>query len=133
MREVMMEEVERLVATSMGEIEKLLSSKTVVGEPITAGDTTIIPLITIGFAFVAGGGAGKGSGKGETGPKGEGSGEGTVGGTGGGGGIKPCAVVIIDKDSVRVESVKGSFGSVLDRFGETVGKVVEKRVGKEVE
>ncbi|MFC1944794.1 spore germination protein GerW family protein, partial [Chloroflexota bacterium] len=98
-----MEDVEKLVVTSMAEIEKLLSSKAVVGEPIIVEGNTIIPLMSIGFFFGAGGGSGKGSGKGEKGAKGEGSGEGIGEGAGGGGGIKPTALIIVGKDGLRLE------------------------------
>lgn len=113
-----MEEVEKLVKTSLGEIEKLLSTKSVIGEPITIEGNTIIPLINIGFGF----GAGGGSCKGEKTSKGEGTG----GGAGGGGGIKPIAIVIISKDGVKVEPIKGSTASALEKFGDIIGKAIER-------
>jgi uncharacterized spore protein YtfJ len=76
-----MEIVESLVKTTLGEIEKVLSTKTVVGEPLIIQNITLVPLITAGFGF----GAGGGSGKGESKQKGEGSG----GGTGGGAWVNP--------------------------------------------
>ena len=79
-----MEDVENLVKSTAYEMEKLLATKTVVGEPIAVNGTTIIPLVAMGFGF----GAGGGTGKSEKGPEGEGTG----GGTGGGGGVKPVAV-----------------------------------------
>lgn len=121
-----MENVENLVKTALGEIERLLSTKTVVGEPITAEGNTIIPLISIGFGFGAGGGTGKGTGPSKT----IGSGEGIGGGTGGGGGIRPVALIIINKDGVRVEPIKGGTASVLEKVGEVVGKAMEKRSGQ---
>ena len=120
-----MDDVERLVKTSLGEIERLLSTKTVVGEPMTIEGNTIIPLICIGFGF----GAGGGSGKGEKAAKGEGSG----GGTGGGGGIKPVAIIVIDKNGVRVEPIKGAAASVLEKVGDVIGSVVDRRKGKNEE
>ena len=87
-----MEEVEKLLASAVAELEKILSSKTVVGEPITIGEATLIPLVSVGFGFGAGGGSGTQPGQ---------TGQGSGGGTGGGGGIKPIAVVIIDKQGVR--------------------------------
>ena len=51
-----MEIVENLVKTTLGEIEKVLSTRTVVGEPITIEGATLIPLISVGFGFGAGGG-----------------------------------------------------------------------------
>ena len=114
-----MQEVEKLVQTSLAEIERLLSTKTVVGEPITIEGNTIIPLVSIGFGF----GAGGGSGKGEKTEKGEGIG----GGTGGGGGIKPIAIITVNKEGVKVESIKGGTASVLEKVGDAVGRAIEKR------
>ena len=41
-----MEDVERLLTTAMGEVERLLSTRTVVGEPITIEGATLIPLVS---------------------------------------------------------------------------------------
>ena len=117
-----MEEVERLVKTSLEEIEKVLGTKTVVGEPITVEGATLIPLISAGFGF----GAGGGSGKGESKQKGEGAG----GGAGGGAWVKPVAVVIVDKEGVRIESVKGGLTSVIEKLGETIPRMMEKCMDK---
>ena len=54
-----MEDVEKLVKTTLSEIEKLLNTKSVVGEPITVDGNTIIALSSFGFGFGAGGGSGK--------------------------------------------------------------------------
>ena len=113
-----MEEVDSLVKTTLGEIEKVLSTKTVVGEPMTVQNATIIPLISVGFGFGAGGGTGKGEAK----QKGEGSG----GGTGGGAWVKPIALVIIDKEGTRIESIKGGLASAIEKIGETVPQMIEK-------
>ncbi|MFC2017986.1 GerW family sporulation protein [Chloroflexota bacterium] len=118
-----MEEIENLVKASMNEIERLLSTKTVVGEPITYEGNTIVPLISLGFAF----GAGSGSGKSERASKGEGGASGTAGG----GGIKPTAIIVVNKDGVRIEPIKGATASVLEKMGDTVGKIVEKRIDKD--
>lgn len=123
-----MEDVEKLIKTSLEEIERVLTSRTVVGEPMSFEGNTIIPLIRIAFGFGAGGGAGTGSGKEEK-SKGEGGG----GAAAGGAWIKPAAVIIINKDGVKVEPVTGATGSVLTKAGDIIGRVVEKRVlgGKE--
>ena len=117
-----MEIVENLVRATLGEIEKVLSTRTVVGEPITVQDATLIPLISIGFGFGAGGGEGKGEAK----QKGEGAG----GGTGGGAWVKPIAVVIIDKNGVRVESIMGSIATAVEKMGETIPQMVGKFMEK---
>jgi len=113
-----MEIVESLVKTTLGEIEKVLSTKVVVGEPLIIQDTTLIPLMSVGFGF----GAGGGQGKGETKQKGEGSG----GGTGGGAWVRPVAVVIINKEGVKVEPVIGRIGGALEKLGEIVPNLIEK-------
>jgi uncharacterized spore protein YtfJ len=117
-----MEIVENLTKTTLQEIEKVLTTRTVVGDPITADGRTLIPLITIGFGFGAGGGSGKGEAK----QKGEGAG----GGTGGGAWVKPIAVVISDKDGVRVEPIKGGMTATIEKLGETIPQIIEKAFEK---
>jgi len=122
-----MEDVENLVKTTLGEIEKMLSTKTVVGEPMTIEGNTLIPLISVGFGFGAGGGSGAGMAK----QKGEGAGAGTAGGAG----VKPVAVIIINKEGVKVEPIMGGMATAIERVGEAVPKALEKwwerRKGKE--
>ena len=113
-----MEDVENLVKTTLGEIEKVLSTKTVVGEPLTIDDTTLVPLISAGFGFGAGGGSGKGEAK----QKGEGSG----GGTGGGAWVKPVAVIIVSKEGVKIEPIMGSLAGAIEKLGETIPNMLEK-------
>ncbi len=112
------EDIERLVTSTLGEIEKVLGSKTVVGEPITVGDSTLIPLISVGFGF----GLGGGSGMVEMKQKGESA----AGGGGAGGGVKPIAVIIVDKDGARIEPIKGGMASALEKIGETVPEMMTK-------
>lgn len=107
-----MKNVENLFNTAITEIERILNTKTVVGEPITVEGNTLIPLVSVGFGFGVGGGEGTDANKGS----------GTGGGTGGGGGIKPVALIIINQDGVRVEPIKGGTASVLEKLAETVGK-----------
>lgn len=111
-----MKDVEKLFGTAVNEIERMLNTKTVVGEPIKIEDNTIIPLVSVGFGFGVGGGEG-------TEPK---KGSGTGGGTGGGGGVKPVALIIINKDGVRVEAIKGGTASALEKIAETVAKATGK-------
>jgi len=112
-----MEIVENLVKTTLGEVEKALSTKTVVGEPITIGDATLIPVISVGFAFGAGGGQGKSESKR--------TGEGAGSGVGGGAWAKPRAVIVVDKDGVRIELITGRISFVLEKLGETIPRMLE--------
>ncbi len=108
-----MQDVNALFDKATSEIERMLSTKTVVGEPITIDGNTLIPLVNVGFGF------GVGAGEGSEPNKGGGYG----GGTGGGGGVKPVALVVINKDGVRMESIKSSTASVLEKVAESISKV----------
>lgn len=112
-----MESVNRLLDTTVGELEKILTTRTVVGDPIEVDGHTIIPLISVGFGFGGGGGTGTG---------GASEGEGTGGGTGGGGGVKPVGVIVIDDDGVRVEPIRGSAAAVVEKLGSSVTDLVER-------
>jgi len=113
-----MEVVQGLAKTALGEIEKVLSTKTVVGEPITAQDITLIPLISVGFGFGAGGGIGAGEAKQKV--------EALGGGSTGGAFVKPVAVIIIDKQSVKIEPIKGGLSTAIERIGEVIPQTIEK-------
>lgn len=111
-----MEQPDNLLKTALDEIERLLTTRTVVGEPIKVGDNTIVPLIGVGFGFGGGGGGGED-------PKSAGRGQGS--GAAGGGGIRPIAVIIVDKDGkARVEPVRAT-GSIIEKLGDAVVKAVE--------
>jgi uncharacterized spore protein YtfJ len=111
-QEKMMDNIENLFDKTVGEIERMLNSKTVVGDPIEIEGNTLIPLVNVGFGF------GVGSGEGTEQEKGSGHG----GGTGGGGGVKPVALVVINSDGVHVESIKSGAASAFEKVAETVGK-----------
>lgn len=112
-----MEDIEKLFDKAVGEIERILNTKTVVGDPITVEGNTLIPLVSVGFGFGVGGGQG-------TEPK-KGSGHG--GGTGGGGGVKPVALIVINDDGVRLEPIKSGTASVLEKVAETIGKTASAK------
>lgn len=63
-----MKDIDDMFAKAVGEIERMLNTKTVVGEPIAVEGNTLIPLISVGFGFGAGAGEGndpkKGAGSG---------------------------------------------------------------------
>jgi uncharacterized spore protein YtfJ len=112
-----MKDMENLFSKAIGEIERILSTKTVVGDPITVEGHTLIPIVSIGFGF------GVGAGEGTDPKKGAGSG----GGTGGGGGVKPVAVIIVSRDGVRVESLKPGMTSLMEKVAEVAAKFVPAR------
>ena len=118
-----MADVEQLIKTTLTEIERILSTKSVVGEPMTVEGNTIIPLVSVGFGFGGGGGTGGQKDKGE----------GTGSGTGGGGGVKPLGIIVVNQDGVRIEPVRGAAASFVSGIGDAVSKVMEKRAEKKEE
>jgi uncharacterized spore protein YtfJ len=110
-----MEDVERLLKGTVEELEKMLNAKNVLGDPIEKDGATIVPIVSFGFAFGAGGGQGGKPGA-----------EGVGGGTGGGGGIKPLGAIIIDDKGARVEAIKGAMTSVASILGEAASKAMKK-------
>jgi uncharacterized spore protein YtfJ len=115
-----MSEVETLLKATITEMERLLISKTVIGEPITSGENTVVPLLSVGAGF----GAGAGSGRGD---------EGASGGAGGGFGIKPIAVIVIEKDTVRVEPVRKGGGSLIEQLADKVPQLIKKEIDEREE
>lgn len=118
-----MSEVEDLIKTTLGEIERILSSKTVVGEPISVEGNTIVPLIAITFGF--GGGGGTGGSR----DKGEGSGA----GTGGAGGVKPIGIIVVGKDGVKVEPIRGQVSGLVETLTDGVASIMDRRRGRKTE
>lgn len=114
-----MENIEDIVKSTLGEIEKILSTKSVIGEPVKLENATVIPLVQIGFGFGIGNGGG--GGKGREAAHGEGSGS----GVGAGGGVKPVAMIVIDKDGARVVPVTKK-SSLIEKMGDVIPKVMEK-------
>ena len=117
-----MADIEQIVKTTLGEIERILSTKAVIGEPMTVEGNTIIPMVSIGFGF--GGGSGTGS---------KDKPESTGAGTGGGGGIRPLGIIVVNADGVRIEPIKGASAAMVQAISESITKVMEKRREKKEE
>lgn len=100
------------VTSLMQGMDGFLSSKTVVGDPVTIGDTIILPLMDVSF------GMGAGSFNGEK--------KRNCGG-GIGGKISPCAVLVIQNGVTRMVSVKDNdaISKLLDMLPDYVDKFVK--------
>ena len=107
--------VDALVTGTVAELDRLLDTKQVVGEPMTFGGTTLIPLVSLGFGFGAGGGGGAGD-----------EGRGGGGGGGGGGGVKPVAVIVVDASGVRIERIPAEPSS-LAKLGAALADAIQRR------
>lgn len=102
----------------MGRLEKILNTKTVVGEPIQVGNVTLIPVADVTFGFGSGGGSGGSCPDKPNEPAGEG------GGGGGGARVAPKAVIVIQGDQVSVMPM--SRGGAIERVMEAVPGLIEK-------
>ena len=112
-----MDNVEQLLKGTVEELDKLLNAKNVLGDPIERDGSTVIPIVSYGFGFGAGGSTGGQSG--------------TGGGTGAGGGIKPLGAIIFDENGARVEAVKGAVSNLAEVLAETAGRAMEARAKSE--
>ncbi len=106
-------------------LENFLKTKTVVGEPIKIGDTTLVPFINISFGLGVGGGAGTD----EKGNNGDGGGGGT------GAKVAPTAVLVIQGDKFELLPMKkfGGLDRLIDMVPGIIEKVNETKENKKVE
>ena len=94
-------------------VDSVLSTKTVVGEPINVGDTILIPLVDVSF--------GLGAGAGNQDKKNKGSG-------GVGGKMSPSAILVIQNGKTKLVNIKQQDGltKVLDMVPDLVDKFTHK-------
>jgi len=95
-------------------MDTFLSSKTVVGEPIVVGDTTLIPLVEVAFGLAAG----TGSADKKSADRG-----------GMGGKLTPTAVLMVKDGKTRVINVKNqdAMTKILDMIPDLVGHFTEPK------
>lgn len=106
------------VATLFKGMDQFLTSKTVVGDPIKAGDMTIIPLMDVNFGMGAGAAGGSKGGS-------------TAGG-GIGGKMSPSSIIVIKDGYAQILSAtaeKSSLSKVIEMVPEVVDKV-QTAIGK---
>lgn len=105
--------------TLFGNLEKLLTTKTVFGEAITVGDTTLIPVVDVTFGLGTGGGSGEEKNK-----------CGGGGGGGAGGRVAASAVIVIRGEHIQVIQIKKSTS--LSKLVDMIPEIADKfKQGKE--
>jgi len=94
----------------------VLSTKTVVGEATTVGDTIILPLVDVSF--------GVGAGAGNNTQKGSSSGAGGLGGK-----MTPSAVLVIKDGTVKLVNIKNqdTVTKILDMVPDLVDKFTQPK------
>ncbi len=98
-------------------MDNFITTKTVVGDAVTVGDTTILPLVDVTFGVAA-------SAKSED--------RKNSGGGGMGGKISPSAVLVIQGGSVRLVNIKNqdSMTKILDMVPDIVNRFVPGKSGE---
>ena len=126
--------VEQIIKEVAGELERIVSTKTVVGDSVIAAGKTIIPVTKVTFGFGCGGGEGTEN-------------KGNVGSGGGGGAgakIEPIAFIVISDEEVRLLTISGKtdFGKIIEAVPEVIDNIKsikskmskkEKKEGEEEE
>ncbi len=110
--------ISELTDSSMKNLQTLIDSNSVVGDPITTPDgTTILPVSRVSFGFGTGGSDLPATQK-----------ELFGGGSGGGVSITPVAFLVIQNGSVKVLQIQ-SFSSAADRVVGMVPDVIDRVSG----
>lgn len=118
-----------LLDTLIKDIQQITKTETIVGEPMTVGANTVIPVIRMNVGFGAGGGEGQG-----TDAKTNTQGGGTGGGAGGGIRIEPAAFIVSRGDELSVMAAPGKggrFAEVFEHVPDLVEKLMSARSQKE--
>jgi uncharacterized spore protein YtfJ len=110
----------------VGELKEMAKSESIIGDPITVGDRTVIPVVKLSVGFGAGGGQGEDEKKRA----------GYGGGGGGGAAIEPAAFIIMDKEGIKLlPAKKGSWENLIEAIpgiAKKIGKLKDKfKSGKE--
>ncbi|MBT4097053.1 MAG: sporulation protein [Gemmatimonadetes bacterium] len=115
--------LESLVERVLGELHHIVQTQTVVGEPVTAGPVTLIPVSKISMGFGAGGGEGK-----------------QHAGTGGGASVEPIGFIVVHADGkvemMTLKEKEVSWGQLVEMVPDAVSKIkgfVDKRRGDDDE
>jgi sporulation protein YtfJ len=109
-----------LMEVTMSKIREMVDVNTIVGNPVQAGEVTIIPVSKVSFGFASGGSdfATKNQPAGKDNAFGGGSGAGVN--------IVPVGFLIVRGDNVKMLPVAVPASSTADRVLEMVPEVVDK-------
>jgi uncharacterized spore protein YtfJ len=95
-----MNDVKGIISMISQRLKKLAQGNAVVSQPISFGDRHVLPLCELKLGFGGGGGTGEDMGDDQNY-----GGQGTGGGTGGTAKATPIAVIVVDGQNVRIESL----------------------------
>ena len=116
--------VSEILKDIVGELKEIARSQSVIGDPITVGGKTVVPVVKISVGFGAGGGQGERNDK-------------SAGFGGGGGGaarIEPSAFIIMDEKKISLLSAKpGKLDALVEAVPDLFGKLrdLKSKMSKE--
>lgn len=112
--------IKNTVDSLLSGLDGLISSKTVVGNEIKVGDTTIIPLVDVSFGMGAGSSLAEKKGKGMGGMSGK---------------ITPSSVLVIKDGSVRLVNIKNQdvITRIMDMAPELLDRFTSRKEDKVTE
>lgn len=112
--------IKNTVDSLLSGLDGLISSKTVVGNEIKVGDTTIIPLVDVSFGMGAGSSLAEKKGKGIGGMSGK---------------ITPSSVLVIKDGSVRLVNIKNQdvITRIMDMAPELLDRFTSRKEDKVTE
>ncbi|HWR82193.1 MAG TPA: spore germination protein GerW family protein [Candidatus Deferrimicrobium sp.] len=110
--------VVEILKAVVGELREIAKSETIIGEAVTAGNKTVIPVVKISVGFGAGGGQGED----------QKARSGFGGGGGGGVRIEPAAFIFIDEKGISLlPAAKGKWESIIEAIPDIATKLSQLR------
>lgn len=109
-----------LMGSTMDKVKAMADVKAIVGDPIVAGDVTIIPVSKVSYGFASGGSDFVGKNQKPDASNSFG------GGSGAGVNIVPIAFLVVRGDNVRLLPVMPPPGTAVDRVVDMVPDLVDK-------
>lgn len=109
-----------MMATTIQKVRDLVDANTIIGEPIVAGDVTLIPVSKLSFGF--------GTGGSEYATKHQSPEKDNAFGGGGGAGVKitPVAFLVVSGESVKLLTMAAPVDNTMDRVVDMVPGLVDK-------
>ncbi len=112
--------INSLMSDTLEKIKQLVDTETIIGKPIVAGETTIIPISRVSFGFGSGGSDFTSKHAKESAPL-------CFGGGGGAGlTVNPVAFVVVDAGGTRILPINAQASSTVDRLVEMLPDAVSK-------
>lgn len=123
------QKISEIMETTMEKIKTMVAADTIIGQPITAGEVTVIPVSKLSFGFASGGTDHTAKAGGT---------QSFIGGGGAGATVTPVGFVVVRGEKVDLLSMQdppscGAVSQLMELLPETVEKVKELFTKKEAE